>query len=44
MALLHFAHKCKWMNTLENYYFQFFHQHMIITEQNKKKSPIQINL
>jgi len=40
MVLLHSAHNSKWMNNLENYYVQFFHQCMIITE--KKKSSIRI--
>lgn len=45
MALLHTARKSKWMNNLENYYIQSFHQCVIITEQNEKeKSPIRINL
>jgi len=37
-TLLHSTHNRKWMNTLENYYIQFFHQHnMSINEQNQKE-------
>jgi hypothetical protein len=41
MSLLHFAHKSKQLNTLENYYIQFFPEHNIIGKEqtHKEKSP-----
>jgi hypothetical protein len=39
MTLLHSTQKSKCMNTLENYYIHFFHQHnMIIKEENQKEN------
>jgi hypothetical protein len=42
MPLLHSAQKHNKMNTFESYYIQFFHQHiMIIQEQTQKeKNPL----
>jgi len=39
VRLLHSAHKGKRMNTMENYYIQFFYQHtMIIKDQTTQKN------
>jgi len=43
MALLHSAHKSKWLNTIENYYIQFFYEcNTIGKEQTHKEKNLSI--
>jgi len=46
MPLLHSAQKSKMVNTFENYYIQFFHQNILIIQEQtqKEKSLVQNNL